>query len=155
MGIYTREDIRRFLAMGAAGVQMATRFVTTFECDASTAFKEAYVAAGENDMVIIKSPVGMPGRAIRNQFTDDVEQGEKKPYRCTFHCIITCDVENSPYCIANALLCARRGRFKHGFAFAGSNAWRATGIVSVHEVFDALREEFRQATAAFLAAVPA
>ncbi|OQA24922.1 MAG: Nitronate monooxygenase [Verrucomicrobia bacterium ADurb.Bin345] len=154
-GIYTGEDIRRFLAMGAAGVQMATRFVTTFECDASTAFKEAYVAAGENDMVIIKSPVGMPGRAIRNQFTDDVEQGEKKPYRCTFHCIITCDVENSPYCIANALLCARRGRFKHGFAFAGSNAWRATGIVSVHEVFDALREEFRQATAAFLAAVPA
>jgi nitronate monooxygenase len=144
-GIYTGADIHRFLALGASGVQMATRFVTTFECDASDAFKQSYIAAKEDDLVIIKSPVGMPGRAIRNQFTEDIEQGEKKPYRCSFHCIITCDVENSPYCIANALLCARRGQFKHGFAFAGSNAWRATGIISVKQLIESLKEEFRLA----------
>ena len=136
-------DIRQFLDMGAAGVQMATRFVTTFECDASDAFKQTYVAAEEKDIVIIKSPVGMPGRAIRNQFTDDVEQGIKKPYKCSFHCILTCDIENSPYCIAHALLSARRGNFKHGFAFAGANAWRATESVSVKDLISALREEYR------------
>jgi len=142
-GIYTGADIRRFLEMGAAGVQMATRFVATVECDASDAFKQTYIAATESDMVIIKSPVGMPGRAIRNQFTVDVEQGIKKPFKCSFHCIITCDVENSPYCIAQALLSARRGNFKHGFAFAGANAWRATEIVSVKDLISALREEYR------------
>ena len=146
-GIYTGADIRRFLDMGAAGVQMATRFVTTFECDASEAFKQTYVVAEEKDMVIIKSPVGMPGRAIRNQFTDDVERGIKQPYKCSFHCIITCDIENSPYCIAHALLSARRGNFKHGFAFAGANAWRATDIVSVKELVATLREEYRLAMA--------
>jgi nitronate monooxygenase len=142
-GIYTGADIRRFLDMGAAGVQMATRFVTTFECDASDAFKQAYIAAEEKDIVIIKSPVGMPGRAIRNQFTDDVEHGIKQPYKCSFHCIITCDIENSPYCIAHALLSARRGNFKHGFAFAGANAWRATEIISVKDLIGKLREEYR------------
>lgn len=143
-GIYTGADIRRFLEMGAAGVQMATRFVTTVECDASEAFKQAYVAAKPEDLVIIKSPVGMPGRAIRNAFTEAIARGEKKPYRCSYHCIITCDVENSPYCIAHALLCARRGHFKHGFAFAGANAWRATKISTVHEVVSEIRDEYRR-----------
>ncbi len=143
-GIYTGADIRRFLDMGAAGVQMATRFVTTFECDASDAFKQSYIDAQEGDLKIIQSPVGMPGRAIRNAFTDAVERGEKMPYNCSFHCIISCDVENSPYCIAHALLSARRGNFKHGFAFAGANAWRATEIISVRQLVEELREEYRQ-----------
>lgn len=142
-GIYTGADIRRFLDLGAAGVQMATRFVTTVECDASELFKQAYIDAQEADLVIIKSPVGMPGRAIRNQFTDDVGNGVRKPYKCSFHCILSCDVENSPYCIANALLCARRGNFKNGFAFAGANAWRATQIVTVKQLVSTLREEYR------------
>jgi nitronate monooxygenase len=146
-GIYTGADILRFLRMGAAGVQMATRFVTTFECDASDAFKQAYIQAEEKDLIIIQSPVGMPGRAIRNAFLDDVQNGLKKPYRCPFHCIITCDVKNSPYCIAHALISARRGEFEHGFVFAGANAWRATEIVSVKQVMDALQEEYRQALA--------
>jgi nitronate monooxygenase len=143
-GIYTGADIRRFLEMGASGVQMATRFVTTFECDASDAFKQAYIQAREGDLKIIQSPVGMPGRAIRNPFTDAVEKGEKMPYNCSYHCILSCDVENSPYCIAHALLSARRGNFKHGFAFAGANAWRATGIISVRQLVGELREEYRQ-----------
>ena len=144
-GIYTGADVRRFLGLGAAGVQMATRFVTTVECDASDAFKNAYIEARQEDLTIIKSPVGMPGRAIRNSFIDDVRKGEKKPFECPFHCIITCDVANSPYCIAHALVSALHGNFEGGFAFAGANAWRATRITTVKEVFDALREEANQA----------
>ncbi len=146
-GIYTGADILRFLELGAAGVQMATRFVTTFECDADDAFKQAYLNARPEDLVIIQSPVGMPGRAIRNQFTEDVAKGEKKPYRCPYHCIITCDVKNSPYCIAHALFNARRGLLQHGFAFAGANAWRAKALVSVKELVDRIQEEFRLAVA--------
>lgn len=142
-GIYTGADIRHFLAMGASGVQMATRFVTTFECDASDAFKQTYIAARQSDLTIIKSPVGLPGRAIRNPFLDAVEKGQKHPYHCSFHCIITCDIENSPYCIAHALISARRGNLKHGFAFAGANAWRATKIISVKQLMDELRDEYR------------
>jgi nitronate monooxygenase len=146
-GIYTGADIRRFLASGAAGVQMATRFVTTFECDASDAFKQAYIESKQDDLTIIKSPVGMPGRAIRNRFLDDVAKGEKKPFACPFHCIVTCDIESSPYCIANALLNARRGYFEQGFAFAGANAWRAEKIISVKQLFLDLKEEYRLSAA--------
>lgn len=143
-GIYTGADIRRFLDMGAAGVQMATRFVTTVECDASDAFKQTYIDAEEKDLTVIKSPVGLPGRAIRNRFLDDVESGHKQPYECDFQCIITCDVENSPYCIAYALLNARDGNFDEGFAFAGANAWRAKEIIPVKQLFNELQEEYRQ-----------
>lgn len=143
-GIYTGADIRRFLELGAAGVQMATRFVTTVECDASEPFKQAYINARESDLVIIKSPVGMPGRAIRNKFLDDVLKGRKIPYTCSYHCIITCDVENSQYCIAHALVSASRGEMADGFAFAGANAWRATEIIPVKQLIQLLREEYRR-----------
>jgi len=144
-GIYTGEDILRFIQMGAAGVQMATRFVTTEECDASLAFKQTYLNAKEKDLVIIKSPVGMPGRAIRNHFLEDVERGEKKPFRCPYHCIITCDYEHSPYCIALALVSAKRGMFDHGYAFAGLNAYRAKAIVSVNQLMTTLMQEYDEA----------
>jgi nitronate monooxygenase len=146
-GIYTGADIHRFLQLGAAGVQMATRFVTTHECDASLAFKEIYIRAKLEDIMIIKSPVGMPGRAIRNQFIDDVNNDKKIPFQCPYHCIITCDYTNSPYCIALALINAQRGDLKRGFAFAGQNAYRATKIVSVKELIGALLEEYAEASA--------
>lgn len=142
-GIYTGADIHRFLQLGAAGVQMATRFVTTHECDASAAFKEAYLRATPEDIVLIESPVGMPGRAIRNVFLDEVRAGRKMPFTCPYHCIITCDYVNSPYCIALALINAQRGRMGHGFAFAGENAHRATEIVSVQALVDTLLAEYR------------
>lgn len=141
-GIYTGADIYDFLRLGAAGVQMATRFVTTHECDASPAFKQAYIRSTQEEIVIIKSPVGMPGRAIRNQFIDDVNSGQKVPFACPYHCIVTCDYTNSPYCIALALINAQRGRMGHGFAFAGQNAYRATEIVSVKELVGTLLEEY-------------
>jgi len=146
-GIYNGDDIYRFLQMGAAGVQMGTRFVATHECDADIAFKEMYIAAKEDDLVIIKSPVGLPGRAIRNQFIERINNGEKKPLKCPYHCLKTCDPEKSQYCIALALECARRGKLKHGFAFAGQNAYRVKEIVSVKELIDSLKAEFNLAAA--------
>ena len=133
-GIYTGADIYRLLRMGAAGVQMATRFVTTHECDAAIEFKQAYLSARPEDIVIIKSPVGLPGRAVRNAFINDINAGKRKPFKCPYHCIITCDVTKSPYCIALALVNAQRGRLDNGFAFCGANAYRATEIVSVKEL---------------------
>jgi nitronate monooxygenase len=146
-GIYTGADIYRILQLGAAGVQMATRFVTTHECDASIDFKEAYIRASRDDITIIRSPVGMPGRAIRNRFLDDVSAGKKMPFTCPYHCIVTCDYTNSPYCIALALINAQRGRMAHGFAFAGENAYRATEIVSVPELVATLLAEYHAASA--------
>lgn len=143
-GIYTGQDIRRFLEIGAAGVQMATRFVTTHECDASLAFKQTYIDSRREDMMIIKSPVGMPGRAIRNTFLEDVNQGKRKPFKCPYHCLKTCDYKNSPYCITLALMNAKKGNLSQGFAFAGENAYRAAGIVSVKELINTLIEEYHK-----------
>jgi nitronate monooxygenase len=147
-GVYTGADIKKYLDMGAAGVQMGTRFVATEECDADQAFKEAYVAAGKEDLTVIKSPVGLPGRALKNEFLDQVEKGERKPFKCPYHCIVTCDVEKSPYCISLALTSARNGRLTRGFAFAGANAWRVDKITTVKELIQSLEEEYDAAVAA-------
>ncbi len=146
-GIYTGADMHRFLCMGAAGVQLGTRFVATFECDADPAFKQAYVDARREDMVIIKSPVGMPGRAVRNHFLDDVDLGRKAPFKCLYHCLRSCRGRKSPYCIAMALENARRGRLGRGFAFAGQNAYRIDKIISVRALMDSLIEGFEKAAA--------
>jgi nitronate monooxygenase len=146
-GIYTGEDIKRILDLGAAGVQMATRFVATDECDADLAFKQSYVKSTEGDLEIIASPVGMPGRAIRNGFLKDVSHGKRKPYTCPYHCIVTCDVEKAPYCISLALLNAQKGKFTQGFAFAGANAWRVKEIVPVAKLVETLVAEYEEAAA--------
>lgn len=144
-GIYSGEDIYNIMKLGASGVQMATRFVTTEECDASIDFKNTYINSKKEDVTIIKSPVGMPGRAIRNTFTEAVSKGANKPYKCPYHCIITCNYKNSPYCIALALTNAQRGNLEHGFAFAGVNAYRADKIVTVKELMETLQKEFTDA----------
>ena len=141
-GIYTGKDIYKFLQLGASGVQMSTRFVTTYECDASIEFKKAYINSKKEAIVIIKSPVGMPGRVIRNKFIDDVNKGEKKPFKCPYHCIKTCDFKNCPYCIALALANAKKGNLEEGFAFAGTNSYRTKEIISVKELIDSLLEEY-------------
>ncbi|MHB1314309.1 MAG: NAD(P)H-dependent flavin oxidoreductase [Christensenellales bacterium] len=144
-GIYTGEDIYNIMQLGASGVQMATRFVTTDECDAAADFKAAYINAKEEDLEIIKSPVGMPGRAIANDFLRDVKEGKRHPFSCPYHCIITCEHKDSPYCIALALMNAKLGNLKNGFAFAGANAYRATEITTVKKVCDSLKAEYDQA----------
>jgi nitronate monooxygenase len=144
-GVYTGGDIQKFLGLGAAGVQMGTRFVATHECDAAQAFKQAYVDAEEKDMVVINSPVGLPGRAVHNEFITEVRNGKKKPFRCPYHCIKTCDPDKSPYCIAIALSCAKKGKLKNGFAFAGKNAYRIDKIISVKELIRSLHLEYAKA----------
>ena len=141
-GIYTGEDIRKIIELGAEGVQMGTRFVTTEECDASPGFKQSYINATEKDIEIIKSPVGMPGRAILSNFLTKVKEGKKQPIKCPFKCIKTCDINKSPYCIITALINALKGNFENGYAFAGSNAFRATKISSVKELFQSLFREY-------------
>lgn len=145
-GIYTGQDIHDILKLGASGVQMGTRFVTTDECDASQAFKQTYIDAEERDIEIIKSPVGMPGRAILSSFIEKVRAGKKQPKKCPFKCIKTCDISKSPYCIIVALMNAFKGNFENGYAFAGANAFRATRISSVKEVFQSLMKEYKIST---------
>ncbi|GHT64942.1 2-nitropropane dioxygenase [Bacteroidia bacterium] len=141
-GIYSGMDIRRFLNMGAAGVQMGSIFVTTEECDASIVFKNTYIKAKEQDMRIIQSPVGMPGRAIDGAFIRDVETGARRPKACPFHCIKTCDYSKAPYCISQALYQAAKGNLGKGFVFAGLNAYLAEKINSVKEVIMKLKTDF-------------
>lgn len=140
-GIFTGEDIAKFLELGCAGVQMATRFVATNECNADIKFKEAFISAKENDIVLIQSPVGLPGRAIKNKFLELVENGKKVPVNCAYHCLKTCKVEQSPYCIALALINAAKGKLENGFAFCGANAFRVKQIVSVKELVCELMTE--------------
>ncbi|MCX7845834.1 MAG: nitronate monooxygenase, partial [Dictyoglomaceae bacterium] len=116
----------------------------TEECDGDFRFKKAYLDAKKEDIIVIKSPVGLPGRAIKNEFLESVEKGEKKPFKCVFHCIKTCDYINSPYCIALALINAKKGMLKSGFAFAGANAYRVNKIVSVKNLIKELISEIEQ-----------
>ena len=134
-GIYERKDMEHYLAMGAKGVQIATRFVTTEECDASDAYKQAYIAAQKEDIVIVKSPVGMPGRAIRNVFLDKVKAGERFMRGCR-QCIVTCKPDTTPYCITEALVNAVKGNLDEGLIFCGSNAYKADKIETVTNIME-------------------
>lgn len=143
-GVYTGADIARFMQLGAEGVQMGTRFVTTEECDASPEFKQAYIDASEGQIQIIDSPVGMPGRAIFNKFIQRVRDGVTQPKSCPFHCIKTCDISKSPYCIMLALYNAFKGNMENGYAFCGSNAYRAQKLTTVKETISTLMKEMKE-----------
>lgn len=144
-GIYSGEDIARFLALGASGIQMGTRFIATDECDADIRFKEAFMNATPDDITLIKSPVGMPGRVLKSRFINALEDG-KRNFRCIFKCISTCDPENSPYCIASALLNAMKGNLDRGFAFTGTNGYRIEAITSVKNLMQSLQDEYNAFT---------
>jgi len=144
-GIFTGADIFKAFKLGASGVQMGTRFVATHECDANIRFKEAYIACREDDLEIIKSPVGLPGRAIRNSFLKDIAAGKKMGFKCAWRCLKSCDIKNARYCISLVLDNARQGILDKGFAFAGSNAFRVDKIVSVNELLQELINQYQQA----------
>lgn len=137
-GVYERRDLEHYLALGAAGVQLATRFVTTYECDAHENYKQAYIHAKKEDIVITNSPVGMPGRAIHNAFLDRVAAGERFYSGCKT-CITTCNPQTTPYCITQALINAVTGNCDEGLLFCGSNAYRAKCLEHVADIM----EEFR------------
>ena len=129
------------LELGADGVQVATRFVTTEECDASDAYKQAYINAGKEDIVITQSPVGMPGRAILNPFLSRIKSGSRPAVRSCFQCLEHCDIRTIPYCITMALVNAAEGDTDHGLLFCGSNAYRAEKIDTVDNVMKELTGE--------------
>lgn len=132
-GIYNREDAEKAIALGADGVQMATRFVTTYECDAAMEYKQAYINAKEEDIIIVKSPVGMPGRAIKNPFMDRAALGQVPHGKCHM-CISTCKPMETPYCITEALVNAVTGKVEDALLFCGTNAYRATKLESVADI---------------------
>lgn len=132
-GIYTREDAEDAMELGVDGVQMATRFVTTYECDASDAYKQAYINAKKEDITLVKSPVGMPGRAIRNTFLKQTEEGRIPHGKCHL-CISTCKPTETPYCITEALVNAVKGNVDNALLFCGTNAWRAEKLEHVSDI---------------------
>ena len=137
-GIYTREDVEHAMELGADAVQVATRFVTTEECDAPESYKQAYINAKAEDIVITQSPVGMPGRAIVNPFLEKItamkERGEKAKITHCYQCLEHCDPANIPYCITKALSNAAEGALNDALMFSGSNAYRADQIETVEAV---------------------
>ncbi|MGZ5498592.1 MAG: NAD(P)H-dependent flavin oxidoreductase [Candidatus Aminicenantales bacterium] len=140
-GVFTGADIARLLQAGAAGAQMATRFVCTEECEVAPEFKQAYLDAKEDDIVLIQSPVGLPGRAIHNQFLRSIENDTADRLSCPYRCLTTCNIAEARYCIAKALSSAYQGDMEKGLVFCGQNACRLNKIVTVKELIAELRTE--------------
>ncbi len=134
-GLFTKEDVQHCFDMGADGVQIGTKFVTTEECDASEEFKQAYISAKKEDISLVKSPVGLPGRAILNDFTKSAERQDIK--KC-YSCLPKCDISTIPYCISNKLMTSVLGDVNNGLVFCGANAYMCNEITTVKEIFDEL-----------------
>ncbi|MGI6501967.1 MAG: NAD(P)H-dependent flavin oxidoreductase [Anaerostipes sp.] len=133
-GVSSHEDMEHYLELGADGIQVATPFVTTKECDAHENFKNAYVNAKKEDIVLVKSPVGMPGRAVRTKFMDKVaKEGRIAPTSC-FQCMSVCNPKEAVYCITERLMNAVRGDVENGLVFCGADAWKYNEITTVHDV---------------------
>lgn len=139
-GIFSRADVERVMNLGVDGVQVATRFVTTEECDAAEEYKQAYIQCRKEDIVIVDSPVGMPGRAIRNRFLEEVGRFPERfrAVQCR-QCIVGCDPGKIPYCISRALIASVTGNVDEGLIFCGGKAYLAERIEKVQDV---IRELF-------------
>jgi nitronate monooxygenase len=144
-GIFSGQEMAHYLKLGASGVQMATRFVCTEECDVDMKFKQAYLDAGPEDTTLIKSPVGMPGRVISNAFVKKINAGQTIPFKCKYRCLRSCNPSTVPYCIAEVLAKAAEGKLDEAFAFAGSNAWRCNEIISVKSLIQKIMQEYEEA----------
>lgn len=146
-GIYTGEDIAEFLKIGAAGVQMASSFVATEECDAHINFKEAYINANEEDIQLVVSPVGLPGRAITNGFTKTLEEKGKLPITKCYRCLKGCNPKVAPYCITDALVNAVNGDTENGLLFVGANGHRIKEMTTVQNLMNQLIQSCEAAMA--------
>lgn len=141
-GVYTGADIFEVLQSGAKGVQMGSRFVPTIECDVDPAFKNVFLEGQEQDITIIDSPVGLPGRVFTNDFVKEIQQGNSKPVKCPWKCLKNCDFRKVQFCVSEALFSAARGDFSKGFAFSGAKGYRANKISSVKDTFSQLLDEY-------------
>lgn len=140
-GIENKAQAEHAFSLGVDAIQAATRFVTTEECDAHIKYKEAYLNAKETDIVIVKSPVGMPGRAILNPFMEKVMAGERIPHSSCHGCLQKCNPSEIPYCITDALVHAARGEVDDALLFCGAYAYKADHLETVKEVIDSLMPE--------------
>lgn len=136
-GVYDRNDIEHYISLGCSGVQMATRFVATEECDAHINFKMAYINSKKEDIMIVRSPVGMPGRAISNKFMEERKLTNEKISKC-YKCLKKCDMATIPYCITGALVRAVKGDVENSLVFCGENAYRLDKITTVKELIQEL-----------------
>ena len=136
-GVFDSNDIKKYMELGAKGVQIGSRFVATYECDVDMKFKEAYLNCNKSDIKIVKSPVGMPGRAINNEFLRKINNETNKISKC-YNCLVPCNPSTTPYCISEALINAARGDINNGLVFCGANAYRINKIMSVKELLDEL-----------------
>jgi len=143
-GITSGEEMHELIQLGASAVQLGTSFVATDECDASIEFKKAFISADSNNIRLIQSPVGLPGRAIENDFLLAAERGEKKPKSCRHNCIKSCNPKTTNYCIAEALLAAYKGQLDSGFAFSGAYGYKIKSITTVKEVFNRFINEYNK-----------
>lgn len=139
-GIDTPEAAKDAFSLGVDAVQAASRFVTTEECDADIRYKESYINASKEDIIIVKSPVGMPGRAINNEMIKRVKNGERIPHSPCHRCLNRCDPADIPYCITDALIHAAKGETKKALLFCGANAYKANRIETVKEVLEDLKK---------------
>lgn len=139
-GIYDHSDIEHAFDLGAEGVQIASRFVATYECDASPAYKQAYLDAKDEDVMIINSPVGLPGRALHNNFVDKAKEGKCLVKKC-YQCLEKCDPAKVPYCITKALIDAVKGDTQNGLVFCGANVGKINEMMSVQELMNELAGE--------------
>jgi len=137
-GIFDREDFLHALELGADGVQMGTRFVTTYECDAAEEYKKAYINVSKENIVLVDSPVGMVGRAVGNTFA--LAEGKKEPVKKCYQCIKTCNPGDTPYCITNALVKAAKGEMENALVFCGENAWKCDKIEHAGDILRELCE---------------
>ncbi len=134
-GIQNKQDMEHYFSLGADGIQVATKFVTTEECDADIKYKYSYIDCKKEDIIIVKSPVGMPGRAIKNAFMARVNLGRIPIKRC-HNCIKSCNPADTPYCITEALANAAKGDLDDALLFCGANAYMEDKIRTVQDVLD-------------------
>lgn len=137
-GVNTKADIVKLLAVGFAGVQVGTRFICTEESGMSVTGQQVYIDASNDDVVVIKSPVGLPVRVLRTPLVERVLDGSHEVFSCPFKCLITCDMKTVPFCIAKALLSARAGDREHGLFMTGANVEAIKGSISIDEFFKSL-----------------
>lgn len=136
-GISSGLDVKKYLDLGASGVQVGTKFVATHECDAHPNFKQSYIDAKEEDIKIVKSPVGLPGRAIKNKFIENILTSKPKITKC-YNCLVPCNPKDTPYCISTALINAVKGNLDEALLFCGADAYKTNELKSVEEVMDEL-----------------
>ena len=141
-GIWDREDILKFLSLGANGVQMGTRFALTYECDASDTFKQILLNAKKEDIILMKSPVGYPARGIRTKLIEKVEKNKGPKIKCISNCVYPChrgeEAKKVGYCIADRLADAYEGDEELGLYFSGAYAYKADKLIHVKDLIKEL-----------------